>query len=148
MSGEQYECPKCGKATEVYSRITGYYRPVQHWNDGKSQEFSNRVEYKPTLDNLTLKDSDVSSQEEYIHNISEKSQVKKYLFTTKTCPNCHVAKEFLKEEMIEVLDADEHIDLVSKYSIMQAPTLVIVNDDQYNKYTGLSDIKGYTEMIS
>ena len=34
ISGEEYTCPICGKKTEVYSRITGYYRPVQNWNDG------------------------------------------------------------------------------------------------------------------
>ena len=45
LSGEQYTCPHCGKKTEVYSRITGYYRPVQNWNDGKVQEFKDRKEY-------------------------------------------------------------------------------------------------------
>ena len=45
MSGEQYTCPKCGHTTEVYSRITGYYRPVQNWNDGKAQEFKDRKVY-------------------------------------------------------------------------------------------------------
>ena len=37
LAGEQYTCPECGEPTEVYSRITGYYRPVQNWNDGKAQ---------------------------------------------------------------------------------------------------------------
>ena len=46
LSGEQKICPKCGKTTEVYSRITGYYRPVQNWNDGKLQEYANRTEYQ------------------------------------------------------------------------------------------------------
>lgn len=46
IDGEQYTCPHCGKKTEVYSRITGYYRPVQNWNDGKIQEFKDRKEYK------------------------------------------------------------------------------------------------------
>lgn len=45
IDGEQYTCPHCGKKTEVYSRITGYYRPVQNWNDGKIQEFKDRKEY-------------------------------------------------------------------------------------------------------
>ena len=45
LAGEQYTCPTCGAKTEVYSRITGYYRPVQNWNDGKLQEFKNRTEY-------------------------------------------------------------------------------------------------------
>lgn len=43
--GEHEECPTCGKKTEVYSRITGYYRTVQNWNNGKTQEFADRKEY-------------------------------------------------------------------------------------------------------
>ena len=45
ISGEHFTCPKCGKNAEVYSRITGYYRPVQNWNDGKLQEYKNRTLY-------------------------------------------------------------------------------------------------------
>ena len=45
ISGEHFTCPKCGKKAEVYSRITGYYRPVQNWNDGKAQEYKNRTLY-------------------------------------------------------------------------------------------------------
>lgn len=45
LSGEQYVCPHCGKEAEVYSRITGYYRPIRNWNDGKQQEFKDRTEY-------------------------------------------------------------------------------------------------------
>ena len=45
LAGEQFTCPICGKPAEVYSRITGYYRPVQNWNDGKAQEFKDRKVY-------------------------------------------------------------------------------------------------------
>ena len=45
LAGEVHECPLCHEETEVYSRITGYYRPVKNWNDGKSQEFKDRVLY-------------------------------------------------------------------------------------------------------
>ena len=48
LAGEQRTCPKCGKPTELYSRITGYYRPVQNWNDGKIQEFADRKTYETT----------------------------------------------------------------------------------------------------
>ena len=51
----------------------------------------------------------------------------KYLFTTKTCPNCKAAKEMLKGERCQVVDAEEHPELVKKYGVMQAPTLVVVN---------------------
>lgn len=37
---------KCGEKTEVYSRIVGYYRPVQQWNNGKKEEYKNRKVYK------------------------------------------------------------------------------------------------------
>lgn len=45
IRGEVYTCPQCGNPTEVYSRITGYYRPVQNWNVGKQEEFKSRREY-------------------------------------------------------------------------------------------------------
>ena len=45
IAGEHFTCPECGGQTEVYSRITGYYRPVQNWNDGKTQEFKDRTVY-------------------------------------------------------------------------------------------------------
>ena len=45
IKGEERKCPVCGHDTEVYSRITGYYRPVQNWNDGKIQEFADRKTY-------------------------------------------------------------------------------------------------------
>lgn len=45
LVGEHFTCPTCGERAEVYSRITGYYRPVQNWNDGKAQEYKNRKEY-------------------------------------------------------------------------------------------------------
>ncbi len=45
IAGEVYTCPICSKPTETYSRITGYYRPVQHWNNGKQQEFKQRQTY-------------------------------------------------------------------------------------------------------
>lgn len=49
ISGEHFDCPECGEKTEVYSRITGYYRPVQNWNDGKVQEYKDRKEYKSSI---------------------------------------------------------------------------------------------------
>lgn len=46
LEGCIYKCPTCGLRTEVYSRITGYYRPLANWNDGKHQEFIDRYEYE------------------------------------------------------------------------------------------------------
>lgn len=46
IDGEHYSCPTCGKPTEVYSRVVGYLRPVQQWNDGKRAEFGMRKTFK------------------------------------------------------------------------------------------------------
>ena len=54
ITGEQWTCPTCGKETEVYSRVTGYLRPVKNYNDGKKAEYRDRVKFK--VKNNQLKD--------------------------------------------------------------------------------------------
>jgi ribonucleoside-triphosphate reductase len=54
LAGEVKSCPVCGEGTEIYSRITGYYRPVQNWNDGKAQEFKDRRTYNVNKINKKL----------------------------------------------------------------------------------------------
>lgn len=146
LAGEQKTCPHCGKTTEVYSRITGYYRPVQNWNDGKLQEYKNRTEYD--IKNSVLKHSMVVT-------VSEKDGEKdiqietpnevSYLFTTKTCPNCSKAKELLKDTAYVLIDAEENMELTQKYGVMQAPTLVVANGDSVKKYVNVSNITKYVE---
>ena len=149
LAGEQYTCPTCGAKTEVYSRITGYYRPVQNWNDGKLQEFKNRVEYdaesagkKAHSKNTVVTVSNEEGKAKV--DIQNPGNIK-YLFTTASCPNCKLAKEFLKDEEYVVLDAVENVELVQKYGIMQAPTLVVVNGDSFEKYVNSSNIRKYVE---
>ena len=67
------------------------------------------------------------------------------LFTTKTCPNCRIAKEFLKSTEYEVVDAEERLDLVNEYGIMQAPTLIVLKDGEIRKFVNASGIKGFVE---
>ena len=134
LTGEHFTCPICGEKAEVYSRITGYYRPVQNWNEGKTQEYKNRTNYD--MKRSTLKHGisrmaagcrcTVSMEEERAPKGKGVPQL--YLFTTKTCPNCRSAKEFLKGVEYQVIDAEEHPELAEKFGIMQAPTLVIVRD--------------------
>lgn len=115
LAGEVKSCPVCGEDTEIYSRITGYYRPVQNWNDGKAQEFKDRRTY----------------------NVN-KTQKELILITTNTCPNCKQAEKILKEANIafkKVL-AEDNAELVNKLGIIQAPTLVKGDE----KYSGLSKI--------
>ena len=148
INGEKYSCPHCGERTEVYSRITGYYRPVQNWNAGKSQEYKNRLNY----DIAASREMPVGGEKEAepMNGMTElvpeaKSNGKLYLFTTKTCPNCRMAREFLKGMAYEVVDAEERVDLVNEYGIMQAPTLVEVKDGEIRKYVNASGIKGFVE---
>jgi len=46
IKGEHFECPECGSKCEVYSRIVGYFRPVQNWNKGKTEEYRHRLVFK------------------------------------------------------------------------------------------------------
>lgn len=151
LAGEQRVCPHCGKTTEIYSRITGYYRPVQNWNDGKLQEYANRTEYELSSSSLKRPTTSVVTLSNYAQDVEvkvEKPENVKYLFTTKTCPNCRLAKEYLKDEQYVLIDAEENIELAGRYGVMQAPTLVVVNEDEYNKYVNVSNIKKYVDSRS
>ena len=148
LAGEVAVCPHCGQPTEVYSRITGYYRPVQNWNDGKLQEYANRKEYDVEHSVLKRPVNTVVKLSNYAEDVEvsvEEPRDIKYLFTTKTCPNCKLAKEYLKNEKYVVIDAEENMELVQRYGIMQAPTLVVVNGDHFKKYVNASNIKKYAE---
>ena len=152
LAGEVHECPHCGKITEVYSRITGYYRPVANWNDGKLQEYANRKTYdiansvlkRPIVSKVTLSDFEAPEATVTV----EKPENIIYLFTTKTCPNCKLAKEYLKDINYILIDAEENMELATKYGVMQAPTLVIVQNDQVKKYVNASRIKAFVDSLS
>ena len=145
LAGEHFQCPICGGKAEVYSRITGYYRPVQNWNDGKLQEYKNRKLYdipnsrlKRNISNLVT----ITKDEVKV----EPAESVKYLFTTKTCPNCATAKAALQEadENYIIVDAEEEIEMAQRYGVMQAPTLVIVqNDELLQKVVNASNIQKY-----
>ena len=146
LSGEQYSCPICGAPTEVYSRITGYYRPVKNWNDGKAQEFKERRVYN--IDRLDAHESLAETARQAVARSSAAvSPEQILLFTTKTCPNCRIADAILHQASVPFrqVDAEEHADLVSAYGIRQAPTLVVVHGDEYEKYGNASEIKRFTE---
>ena len=197
LTGEQFTCPICGNKTEVYSRITGYYRPVQNWNDGKAQEYKDRMVYNIGHSHLThkgpkpapndndeaiyaaineraccdpvqpiMKEAPVNEKpaaaapkaeekpvtaapkaEEKSVTIAVKpeSSVSILLFKTPSCPNCKAAGAILDKAGVEYkpLNANEERELVQKFGIKQAPTLVLVNGDSFEKYRGVSDIKGW-----
>ena len=144
INGEQYECPVCGKKTEVYSRITGYYRPVQNWNDGKTQEFKERKVYNIKDSKLTVR---LKAAEEEMDWSSLSGGERTLLFTTKTCPNCKIAKNMLEKANIayETIDAEENEALVRKYGVMQAPTLIVASANGVQKLVNASNIKKYAQ---
>ena len=128
INGEQYTCPECGKTTEVYSRITGYYRPVQNWNDGKSQEFKQRKEYDISKSHLCkCKENPPLANPAANEVVMPNTSTRPVLFTTKTCPNCKMAKMLLSKAGIEVevIDAQENAELTKKYNVTKAPTMFV-----------------------
>ena len=180
LTGEQYTCPICGKKTEVYSRITGYYRPVQNWNDGKTQEFKDRKVYdighshlthtgplnapaaartsaaqtsEPQTDAPAASAPAAAPQPAAVQTAApapapaaqSAQETTVLLFKTPTCPNCKAAMALLDKACVgyTALNANEEKDLVQKYGVKQAPTLVISNGQGIEKYRGVSDIKGW-----
>ena len=154
ISGEQYTCPICGKKTEVYSRITGYYRPIQNWNDGKSQEFKDRLVYNIGT-SVLKKEAPIA---EAIKAVKEEvaapsapvaAEGKAILFSRVTCPNCRVAEQLLAKKGIayEKLIAEENVDLCRSYGIKGAPTLVITDGEAFTSYYSVPEIKKYLASL-
>ena len=153
ITGEHFTCPECGKDTEVWSRITGYYRPVQNWNDGKVQEFKDRKEYNIGHSHFTggihrheaccCGDGTVAHgmQPEEVGTVSAAHTAQ--LFTRTTCPNCRVAEKMLDKAgfAYENLTAEEHPELCREYGIKGAPTLVLSDGVHFEKYYGVAEIK-------
>ena len=145
IAGEKATCPICGGKTEVYSRITGYYRPVQNWNDGKAQEYKDRKEYDiehainavidRTLEDKTTKESTQTLTDGI------------YLFTTATCPNCRMAKTFLSQANVEYHEvlATDNVELVKSLNITAAPTLVVVENGNTEVVENVSNIRRFIE---
>ena len=141
IAGEVWKCPKCGADTEVYSRITGYYRPVKNWNAGKTQEFKDRKTY--SIEEMKTPVSTVAEIKKEEKTSVVKTDSKVLLFTTKTCPNCSMIKKVLSDRQIdyEVIDAEENVELSKKYNIVAVPTLVT----QDGIYVNASSIIGYIQ---
>ena len=152
ITGEHFTCPKCGGPAEVYSRITGYYRPVQNWNDGKTQEFKDRTVYNianskaphygAKCDENGCSIADHSADKTQTADMGDAEIM---LFTTKTCPNCKIADSLLNKANIAFnkIDAEENAELSRKLGIRQAPTLVVKHGDEFETITNVSNIKKF-----
>lgn len=161
IAGEHFSCPHCGNTTEVYSRITGYYRPVRNWNDGKSSEFENRKTYEPeelfSINRNLLDEAGVDLPRVGTQTLGRASEVttatskpdtdKLILVTTKTCPNCQAAKNYLNQAGIEydVILADEAdgAKIAGQYNISAAPTLIVQSGEEAELYSNVSNIRAY-----
>ena len=145
LAGEHYTCPHCGEKAEVYSRITGYYRPVQNWNDGKSQEFKERKVYD--IETSVMKRTgpadacacDAPAAEE----VSENSRV--ILFTTKTCPNCKIAAKLLEDAGVDFdkLYVEENKEMATELGLKQVPALIVANGDRVQKYMNVVGVREF-----
>ena len=150
MSDPTYTCPDCGEATEVYSRITGYYRPVQNWNAGKSKEFKDRKLYDVvhSVPHTTpaANHCEVPAEE---HAPVDASNARSILFSRATCPNCRVAESMLSKAgfSFEKIIADDNIELAKQYGIKGSPTLVITDGANTEKLYGVPDIKTFLESV-
>ncbi len=146
ITGEKFSCPKCGNETEVYSRITGYYRPVKNWNAGKTQEYKERKTYNVETSRLTH--SGPAAREEACCDCAPCAlNDGVYLFASATCPNCKIAEALLTKANIaytKVL-AQENVELTESLGIRQAPTLVNVVGGEIEKYVMVADIKKFIQ---
>lgn len=146
IKGEVSVCPECGRKTEIYSRITGYYRPVQNWNDGKTQEFRDRQTY--VIENSVLRHNGVMSPEDAcrLHEAELAEMNRTMLFVSETCPNCSIAESLLDRFHVdyERVMAAENMELANRFGITQAPTLVVTDGNGFKTYRGVSDIIGFT----
>ncbi|MGN1315795.1 MAG: ribonucleoside triphosphate reductase [Acutalibacteraceae bacterium] len=153
IAGEEYHCPDCGSDTEVYSRITGYYRPVQNFNDGKAQEFKDRKVYDIFNSHLKKEERTV----DHAHcgcgcgekSVAADKDARFVLFATKTCPKCKIAAQLLEKAGIayEKLFVEENVELATELALKQAPTLVIYKGDVAEKIADLPAIKTFIESL-
>ena len=148
IAGDCPVCPTCGKATEVYSRITGYYRPVKNWNDGKSQEYKERQNY--IIETSVLKKKEVATEQCACQQPAEEvaaSENKLVLFVKNNCPNCKMAEMIFAKKGIayEEVNAEENVELTRQFGITTAPTLVVMENGVATTIENVSNIKKFVE---
>ncbi len=154
IAGEEYSCPDCGNDTEVYSRITGYYRPVQNFNDGKAQEFKDRRVYDVANSHFEKSERTVDHAHcaccaEEKAPVEVDKDAKFLLFATKTCPKCKIAAQLLDKKGIayEKLFVEDNREFATQLELKQAPTLVIQRGDEFEKVADLPAVKAFVESF-
>ncbi|MBQ2054130.1 MAG: ribonucleoside triphosphate reductase, partial [Eubacterium sp.] len=154
ITGEVYVCPDCGEKTEVYSRITGYYRPIQNWNDGKTQEYMDRREYDIMVSRLTHNGPQPIkyASPEAVHTnenatlASSKNEAeapvasapvsdKPVMYVKDHCPKCKGAEQRFKLAKVdyEEVNCSDNMDIARELGIQQTPTII---DPDGTRYVG------------
>ncbi|MBR5059883.1 MAG: ribonucleoside triphosphate reductase [Clostridia bacterium] len=161
--GEKYTCPTCGKPTEVYSRITGYYRPVQNFNDGKAQEFKDRRVYNVAsvgsdIDRVKVSEAREPAKKDRQKDAPSLRPAEKtggepvsfdegtvVMFATKTCPNCAAAAKMLEDNGIafEKHYVEDERDTAASLGLRAAPTLIVGSD----KYVGVAGVRDFIKKV-
>ena len=148
IQGEHFTCPECGNSAEVYSRITGYYRPVQNWNDGKTQEYKDRKVYTEKGSHFH-EHSGVSCccSDDNVQTSVLPDGI--YLFKTPTCAKCKVAIPKLRDAGIDFteLNAYENEDLAIALNVRTAPTLVVIEDGNVKLYSDIKEVLDFAESV-
>ena len=146
LAGEQFTCPECGQVTEVYSRITGYYRPVANWNAGKAQEYRERKVYNIANNKGTSNRKEPERVEQGMPRLLTGEVM---LFTTKNCPNCKLAMAMLDKSQVTytMIEAETRPDLVARYGVRQAPTLVVGENDLFQLFPNASEIQKFVSTL-
>ena len=167
LNGEKFTCPFCGEKTEVYSRITGYYRPVQNWNDGKAEEYKHRKLYDITASEQSHPEITISSEigcactpvmvnaepaceaPAPVAEAPVNNDEQTMLFATKTCPNCKMAERFLMDAGIAYnkIYAEDAPELIAQYGIKQAPTLIHIANGTVMKIENVSNIRRFIDTM-
>ena len=133
ITGEQYTCPKCGKKTEVWSRITGYYRPVQNWNDGKVQEFKHRKEYVAEASVMKARDvmkdvaeAKVQEQQQQQQQVAMSNVEVPTIYVQDHCPKCKGAEQRLQVSGIEfaTVNCTENMEEARRLQLTETPTII------------------------
>ena len=143
LTGEQYVCPICGQKTEVYSRITGYYRPVQNWNDGKAQEFRDRLVYDVTNSCcMRMKEPRPEVKEPVAPANAGAAAAAPVsgvpvMYVKDHCPKCKGAEQRfrLAKVAFETVNCSEHLEIARELGITQTPTII---DPDGTRYVGES----------
>ena len=154
IAGEHFKCPICQREAEVYSRITGYYRPVKNWNDGKSQEFKDRKVYDamrsgvlldrganvktPVQNHAEAEQKAENSTATPAGNTANETPVKAEggiptMYVKNHCPKCKGAEQRFKINKVEynVVNCSEHMNIARELGITQTPTIIDPDGTRY-----------------